>query len=241
MELERLGQPKAEDVTHFPYKQIIGSLLYLITHTRPDMAYAVIFLSRFSTGFGVPHVHAVRQLLRYVASTREYGLVLGLPDKDGKFTVVAYADADYAMCADTSRSTTGNLVLSGGSAVNWKVQRQSVVAQSTMEAEYMALAHACREVIWLRFLFEQLGMPIKGPTEIREDNEAARRLANNPEFHELSKHIAVKYHLTRDMVENGTVVVTSVRTQHQLADIFTKPLASPIFLHLRNAIGVRMA
>ncbi len=120
--------------------------------------------------------------------------------------------------------TTGFVVTLFGSAISWRSKRQAIVAQSSTEAEYVALAHVTREVIWLRNILAELGFGLRHPTPVMEDNESAARLAANPEFHERSKHIDVKYHLVREMVANGIISVEPARTDVMRADMFTKPL-----------------
>jgi hypothetical protein len=112
------------------------------------------------------------------------------------------------------------------------------VAQSSTEAEYVALAHVTREVIWIRNVLEELGMPAVGPTPVMEDNESAQRLALNPEFHERSKHIKVKYHLVREMVAEKVIEVLRATSAQMRADMFTKPvIAQPHHSH-RTGLGL---
>ena len=183
-----------------------------------------MFLLRFSSAYGAGHVEAVHWLLRYIRGTTSFGVMLGLESADCGFEMRASADADHAGCLDT-----------------WRPQRQSLVAQSTVEAEYTALAQTSREVIYLRGLLHQSAMTIRKPTPIFEDNEVIARLAKNPEFHERTRHISVKYHLVRDLVELQVVDIVPIRSNLQLADIFTKPLMGELFVYMRAAIGVLAA
>ena len=152
--------------------------------------------------------------------------------------MVAWADADFMGCETTSRSTTGFVVTFFGSAISWRSKRQAIVAQSSTEAEYVALAHVTREVIWLRNILSELGFPLAHPTPVMEDNESAARLAENPEFHERSKHIKVKYHLVREMVAEKVIEMAPARSDKMIADPLTKPLDPPPFHSHRVAYGI---
>lgn len=202
------------------------------------MTYAAVNLSRFSNGFGMEHIKAVRHLIRYLYLTRDYGLVLGHRGPDDHTRLHAYADASHMDCLETRKSTSGVVCMIGGSAISWRSKRQSIVAQSTTEAEYVALAHATRDVLWLRQLFQELHFATTGPTALYEDNRSAVALANDPKFHERSKHIDLKYHLVRHHISEGTVQLTAVPSTDMLADIFTKPLSAPTFQRFRTRLGV---
>ena len=147
-------------------------------------------------------------------------------------------DADYAGCLDDRKSTTGYVFLFNGNPISWKTQKQSIVAQSTTEAEYIGLVTVSREMIWLRGILEDLGHPQEGPTIIREDNIGAIHLTRNPVFHQRTKHIDVRYHLVRDYIERNLLEVEYCETNNMLADFFTKALPKAKFQQLRNKINI---
>ena len=234
-DLALLTATERDEVKTFPYKAIIGSLLHVVMCTRPDMAFAVIFLSRFSTSFSTRHIEAVRELCRYASVTRDFGLTLGGSNDDLR----GWCDADFKGCESTSKSTSGIVVTYRGSPVIWRAKRQSIVAQSTTEAEYVAQSHCTREILYLQNILKELRLPVNGSTPLMADNSSAIRLAENPEFHDRSKHIAVKYHLVRQMVEDDVIKVHWVSSDDQMADIFTKPLPPELFHRHRLALRLR--
>ena len=136
------------------------------------------------------------------------------------------------------RSTSGNVFLLGGAAITWASKKQSSVALSTVEAEYMALSVATQEAIWLRQLQEEPGMKDAGPTLIYEDNQGVISMAKNPVFHKRTKHIQIRYHFVREAVEDEVITLEYCRTSEILADSFTKPLPREQFERLRIGIGL---
>ena len=136
------------------------------------------------------------------------------------------------------RSTSGNVFLLGGGAITWSSRKQSSVALSTVEAEYMALSVATQEAVWLRHLQEELGVTETGATLIYEDNQGAISMAKNHVFHKRTKHVQIRYHFVREAVEQGTIILEYCRTDDMLADSFTKGLARDKFEKLRAGIGL---
>jgi hypothetical protein len=211
--------------------------MYLMVCTRPDIAQAVGEVSRFLENPGKDHWNAVKRILRYVHGTQNCGLVL---TGNGKLQVSGYADADYAGCIDTRRSTSGCAILLGNNCISWRSKRQPSVALSTCEAEYMALCESVKEVIWLRMLLEELGLSQVNPSKILEDNQGCIKLAENPVVHGRSKHIDVRYHFIRERVRKvRDVVLEYCSTNDMVADIFTKPLDREKFCKFREKIGVK--
>ena len=151
---------------------------------------------------------------------------------------MGYSDADWAGDVQDRRSTSGNVFLLGGGAITWSSRKQSSVALSTVEAEYMALSVATQEAIWLRHLQEELGVTNTGPNLIYEDNQGAISMAKNPVFHKRTKHVQIRYHFMREAVEQGTITLEYCRTDEMLADSFTKALAHDQFEKLRAGIGL---
>ena len=173
------------------YQSAIGSLMYLSVGTRSDITFAVNNVAKFSERPTNQHWTAVKRIMRYLRGTVNFGLLYG---KQGSSTTVGFSDANWAGDLDDRKSTSGYLFQIGGCAVSWRSKKQTCVALSTAEAEYMALASAAQEAVWMRQLTTELGNGQKGATTIFEDNQSAIRMAKNPQFHGRSKHIGIKYH-----------------------------------------------
>jgi len=221
-----------------PYRALVGGLLYIMGMTRPDIAFAVIAVSRHQTNPENPHWKAAKRILAYLAGTPHHGLrYSGIGNVNN---LVSFSDSDYAGCKDGlyRRSTSGMIFLLNGGPVAWKSHLQKPVAQSTAEAEYYAAGHACREIVWLRELLHQLGIRQPSASSLLCDNKSTISMIHNPVFHESTKHIEVKYHYIRQQVEKGKVSITSVPSSDQLADLLTKPLAGPAFELNRSRIGI---
>ncbi|POW22754.1 hypothetical protein PSHT_00941 [Puccinia striiformis] len=216
------------------YRRAIGSINYLSVSTRPDIAFTVSQLSQHLENPGIKHWRAFLHLLRYPSGTKSAGIRVG----GGKQSVLVYTDADWANCVDTRRSYSGYLVKWGNSVISWKSRKQSSISSSTTEAEYRALYEGVQEAIWLRRLFESLGYPIDGPIPIFSDNQAAIALSCNPLHQQQTKHIDLKYHWVREMVESGEVKISYIPTATMPADGLTKSLAKPRHQVLFNFINI---
>jgi hypothetical protein len=164
---------------------------------------------------------------------------VGLIYKPGKtMELEGYSDADFAGDVNDRKSTSGYVFMDQGAVISWRSKKQTVVAQSTAEAEYVALAAVTQEAQALRKLYQTLGLPPVKPTKIWEDNQAAIAIAENPINYKRTKHIDVKYHYTRDQLEKGTIEIAYCATDDQLADIFTKSLPRVQFQTLRCKLGL---
>uniref|UniRef100_A0A8I6Y7V3 Integrase catalytic domain-containing protein n=1 Tax=Hordeum vulgare subsp. vulgare TaxID=112509 RepID=A0A8I6Y7V3_HORVV len=230
--LRRESKEAAVDVTL--YRSVIGSLRYL-THTRPDISFAVGFLSRFMEAPAADHYAAVKQLLRYIAGTLSYGCMYRYGDGE---ILTGFSDSDHAGDVDTRKSTSGVLFFLGGSPVSWQSQKQKVVAISSCEVEYIAAATAACQGIWLARLIGELLNQAAAPFSLFIDNKSAISLCKNPVLHDGNKHIDLRYHFIRDYVEKGFVAVEFIGTREQKADILTKPLGRVRFEELLGKIGI---
>jgi len=189
--------------------------------TRPDIAYAVGKLSQFMGSFDKSHWEAGKVLLRYLQNTRNLGLLY----KSGeKLVLTGYADADYAGDVSDRKSTSGFVFTSGSNVISWSSHKQETVSCSSTEAEYKALHAAAKEAVWLKRHMEELKIPTETPVKIYVDNQSAIKIAQNPEFHKRTKHIDVKYHHIRELVNNKLIEVDYIPTLQQKADGLTKPL-----------------
>jgi hypothetical protein len=217
------------------YQSAVGSLMYAMLGTRPDIAFAVSLVSRFGSNPLPEHWKIVESLLRYLRSTVNLQLVFEGPLKP----LVGYTDADYAGDPNTRRSTSGFLFNVGSGAISWQSKRQAVVALSSCESEYIGQSQATKESIWLRALFSELQHRQVQATVIYCDNQGAMALARNPEHHNRSKHIDVAHHFQRERVADGTVDLQYTPTETQVADGLTKALCKDKFVAFRMALGVK--
>ena len=194
---------------------------YAAGGTRPAIAYAVSTIAKFCHRPTELHMTAAKRVLRYLKQTRDLNLTYV---KDSPEAIIGYSDADWAGDVQDRRSSSGNVFLLGGGAITWSSRKQSSVALSTVEAEYMALSVAMQEAVWLRQLQEELGVTEAGHRLIFEDNQGAISMAKNPVFHKRTKHVQIRYHFVREAVEQGTITLEYCRTDEMMADSFTKLL-----------------
>jgi hypothetical protein len=206
------------------YLVAIGSLMYLMLGTRPDIAFAVGLLSRFANDPSSTHWDAVLHVFRYVSATRHLSIEYSNSSKTNQ--VVGYSDADYATNDPSRRRVTcGYAFTLCGGAISWQSKRQPAVSIATGDAEYVALSQAAREIMWLRSLLFELGFPPDGPTILHGDNKASLSIAQNPVSHTRAKQIDIRYHYLRELVEREVVSLRYIATTAMLADGLTKPLA----------------
>ena len=223
---------KAE-MAKVPYSSAVGSIMYAMICTRPDIAFAVGVVSRYMSNPGKKHWEAVKGIMRYLNGTRDVCICFG-----SKGTCVeGYTDADYAGDMDKRRSTLGYVFMFTGGAVSWRSRLQDCTSMSTTEAEYIAASEACKEAIWLARLVRDLGITIEMPT-LHCDSQSAIMLAKNLVFHANTKHIDVKYHFIRDMLEDKLMELVKVHTDDNPADLMTKGLPPVRFAHCRALMGV---
>jgi len=214
------------------YAELVGFLLYLSTTTRPDIAFAVRVLSRFMSCTAQDHMRAAKSVLRYFRGTTRLGVMYGANE-----ALQGYVDADWAGDINGRRSTTGFIFTLNGGPISWASKRQSTVATSTAEAEYVAAAMATKEALWLRKLLLALGVD-GGAVPMGEDKQSCLALVNNPEATGRTKHVDVAYHMVRDSQALGDVAFYFLPSAKMPAEGLTKPLPSPAFMAFRAAAGV---
>jgi len=224
----------------YPYQNLIGTLMYAMLATRPDIAFAVGALSKFSSNPGYAHWDQAVHTLRYLVGTKDYALFFdGNSLDDLSSLILGYTDSDWAGNIDTRRSTGGYVFLMCGAAVSWSSKLQSSPALSSTEAEYMACTRAAQEAIWLRQLLEQLGFKQTKPTSLLGDNQGAIALAKNPGNHPRTKHIALRYHFIRFTISNGHILLNYIPTSDMAADGLTKGLTGDKHLTFLHMLGLK--
>jgi hypothetical protein len=221
------------------YRSAVGSLQYLC-NTRPDIAFSVGVVARHVAAPSEQHWQAVCTIFRYVRGTQSYGIYFSASKSADSATLRCYTDADWAGDRNDRRSTSGFACFLGDSLVSFGSKKQLSVAISTCEAEYLAAGTCVQEVLWLRQLLSELHVTPRGPTPLAIDNQSAISFTMNPITTARSKHIDIKHHFVREQVERGTLLPHYVSSADNVADLLTKPLAKPIFLRLRTALGVTL-
>lgn len=219
----------------FPYQQMIGSLMYLAVLTRPDIAFAVGFLSQFNNSYTKQHCSYVKRILRYLKKTKRHGLKFSA---DGNAVIEGFVDADWGGNTIDRRSYTGFCFTLSGCVISWETKKQKTVALSSSEAEYMALTEACKESLYLRNLQFEITNK-KYTIELYNDNQSALKLTVNPIFHKRTKHIDIRYHFCRDCVNNNIVNVKYLPSAEMPADLLTKSLCSNKHYYLLDKLGVQ--
>ena len=216
-----------------PYHEAIGSLMYASLGTRPDITFAVQMLSRFATNPGSAHWDAVKRVFRYLKGTRKLWLSYG--GKDGELE--GYADADGSMMEDR-KAISGYAFIVNGGAISWSTKKQEIVSLSTTESEYIAATYASKEALWLRSLIHILfGTPLS-TTTLFSDNQSAIALTKEHQYHARTKHIDVRYHFIRWIVEEGKIRLIYCPTDDMVADTLTKALPSAKVKHFATALGL---
>ena len=216
----KLEIPESPRVT-VPYREAIGSLNFLSQVSRPDITYAVGRLARYASDPRKNHWEAVKRVMRYLKGTVDQAIVYG---RDAGRDMKAWCDSDWGGEETEKRSTSGYVFAWNGGPVSWSSVLQRVSAFSAAEAEYMALAEALKECLWLRPFLASLGQAMKEPTLVQVDNKAAICLSRNPEFHKRTKHVGIRYHRVRQEQEQGTLIVDYVRSEDNASDCLTKPV-----------------
>ncbi|GJW63867.1 retrovirus-related pol polyprotein from transposon TNT 1-94 [Tanacetum coccineum] len=216
------------------YRSMIGSLMYL-TASRPDLVFAVCMCARYQSRPTKKHLEAVKRVFRYLQGTINMGLWY---PKDTAMALTAYADADHAGCQDTRRSTSGSAQFLGDKLVSWSSKKQTSTSISSTEAEYIAMSGCCAQILWMRSQLLDYGFAYNR-IPLYCDNKSAIALCCNNVQHSRSKHIDIRHHFIREQVEKGVVELYFVRTEYQLADIFTKALPRERFEFILPRLGMK--
>jgi len=211
--------------------------MYLSTCTRPDISFAVGMLGRYQSNPGMDHWKAAKKILRYLQGTKDYMLMYKRLDH---LEVIGYSDSDYAGCVDTRKSTFGYIFLLAGAAVSWKSAKQSVIATSTMEAEFVACFEATIQALWLRNFVTRFNLvdTISRPMQIYCDNTAAVFFSKNDKYSKGAKHMDLKFLTVKEEVQNRRVSIQHIGTELMIADPLTKGLPPKTFSGHVNHMGI---
>lgn len=215
-----------KEMVNVPYQEVLGSLLYLSTRTRPDISTAVSMLGKFSSAPAPRHWKAMKQVVRYLQGTKQVGLVF---KKGCDGTLEAWSDADWARDQDKRRSRSGIVLTIGGNPVSWTSKLQPSVALSTCEAEFYALSECVREVNWVRQVLKELGFDTEEPTCVYQDNLGTIRWTDEVQGLRKVKHVGIRYHSVKETVEHQSVQVLYTPSQENKADSLTKALVGSSF------------
>jgi hypothetical protein len=220
----------------YPFKELVGSLLYLVTCTRPDIAHAVSMASRTSAPTQA-HWLALKQILRYLKGTKQLGIRFRWEETN---ELIGYSDADYAN-DESRKSNTGYCVFYGGGPIAWRCQRQPIITLSTTEAEYVAGCDLVKEIIPIRDQLIELGEMSKDqPARILIDNQSAIKIATNESAQQRTKHIDIRDKWLTEQAMNKKITVNHIRGEEQVADILTKPLHKTKFAYNRSKLLTAM-
>jgi hypothetical protein len=218
-----------EIMQSYPYRQLIGSLLYLLG-TRPELYFIIIILSKFVTNPGYIHWLAALRVLFYVCNTPLMGLIIRVGQK---FSLSVYVDSDHGGNIDDRKSMSGYIIYLGSTPIVWRSRQQKgKPAESSCEAEYISLSSCINEVVWIISFLSELSFQVPTPIPIYCDNKSAKDLAYNPVQHERTKHIDIRYHRIREFILDGTITINYVKSADNPADIFTKTVSVSIFKRL---------
>ena len=237
-EAPQLTEEEQAYIDNFPYRSLLGALLYLSMNTRPDITYAVGVLSRYGAHPTLTTCKLVVYLMQYMRGT----VHMGIKFSGSCFDMHVFTDADWAGDILTRRSTTGYVVFAAGGPLSWQSKLQTTVSTSSMQSEYQAPYAGMQDIVWLRGVLTELRFRMCEPIPFFLDSQSAEDLALNPVFHKRSKRTAIKYHWVREHVdpdgEFQTARLIHVRTGDQTVDIFTKALTGLIFVtHRSRSLG----
>ncbi|XP_074558519.1 secreted RxLR effector protein 161-like [Curcuma longa] len=224
----------AEKIDAKLFRSFVGSLIYLM-NTKPDIVQAVSMISRFMNEPSKLHFAATKRVLRYLKGTKKMGIKYV---KEVQCKLTGYTDSDWAGSLDDRKSTSGYLFCLGSNAISWSSKKQRSVALSSAEAEYVDATDAACEAIWLRRLLKDLQQVQEQPTVIHCDNMSAIAMTKNPVFHSRTKHIELRHHFIRDVVNKGEINLEFVRTDAQCADFLTKAVHVEKFQKARDMLKI---
>ena len=225
---------EAMRMKHIPYRATVSSLMHLAVGTRPDIAFTILMVTQFSNEPGMVHWEAVKHIYRYLAGTKGLVLTFGA----GKKGLKGYTNADGAS-QEHRYAISGYAYILDGGAVSWMLKKQELITLSTAKAEYVTATHAVKEGVWLHHFVEEVFQPLANPTILYCDNQAAIALTKDRSFHTCTKHIDIRYHFIRFVVDSGSFLLLYCPTADVTADTLTKALPSVLKVkHFAAALGL---
>ncbi|GJX15038.1 hypothetical protein Tco_0206796 [Tanacetum coccineum] len=232
-EIKLTKYDEADSVDSSKYRGIIGSLLYL-TASRPDIMFNVCLWARFQENPKTTHLEAVKRIFRYIRGTSHLGLWY---PKGTRIETIVYADSDHAGDYVDHKSTSGICTLMGCCLTSWFPKKQTALAISMTEAEYVSAGKSCQQALWMKQALIDYGIRLDDVL-IMSDIKGAIDLSKNPVQHSRTKHIEIRHHFLSDNVQKGNIYIEKVASEDNIADIFTKPLKCEVFNYL--ILGLRM-
>ncbi|XP_031249939.1 secreted RxLR effector protein 161-like [Pistacia vera] len=217
------------------YTNAIGSIMYAMISTRPDLSYSISLLSTFMSNPRCDHLNALKWLLRYIRSTVHVGL--NFCKRNSSLDLIGYVDSDFAGDRDSRKPTTAYYFTLEGNCVSWKSQLQRLVALSTTEAKYVAVTDAFKEAIWLQGILREAKL-LNGLVIVYSDSQSAIHLGKNLVYHERTKHVNVRYHFVRDMISRKELNLMKIPTKDNTVDMATKVVTLAKFKHCLNLLHV---
>jgi hypothetical protein len=213
------------------FRSGVGMLLYLIKHSRPDIANGVRELSKVADGATYGHWKALIRMIKYVLDTKNQTLKMEPKVKEDKiFFLKGISDSEYSGDKDTRISVYGYIVYFCGAPISWKSKSGKSVTLSSTEAEYFAISELAKELIYLKQLIEHLGIKLEYPIIVRVDNVGAIFIGNNFTTSQRTKHIDIRAHFVREFIEDGIIKIVFIKSEDNDADIFTKNAAEETFM-----------
>jgi len=210
--------------------------MYLAIGSRPDISYAVGLLSTFGINPSAIHLATVKRLLRYIKGTMHLGLCY---KSSSSQNINGFCNSDFARDSQDSKSTSGYVFTLAGASISWKSKKQSLVALSSTESEYIEYSEACREAIWLKQLYHEITGTVYHPPRLLCDNKSFQQLVKQPRFNERLKHIGIQYHHVPDSFQNGLIPLEYLQSADMTADILTKPLTRDLHQKHIKALGLQ--
>ena len=218
------------------YRKLIGMLLYLTTHSRPDISASVAILSQRIANPRQVDMNEVKRVIKYLKETSN--LKLSLSNVLGEQKLQAFSDANWAEDRLNRKSNSGFICKINGGTVSWCCRKQDIIALSSTEAEYIALSETCKEIIWLKRLVNIFDKALANDCTIFSDSQSCMKMTKNDKFSNRTKHIDTKFHFVKDLVSKNAVKIEYVATENNIADMFTKPLANTKLKFFRELAGL---
>ncbi|XP_019069808.2 uncharacterized mitochondrial protein AtMg00810-like [Solanum lycopersicum] len=217
------------------YQRLIARLLYL-TITRPDIAFVVQVLNQYMHSPKTSHMEAALRVVRYIKGTSRLGLFMS---SNNMSELVAYCDSDWGTYIESRKLVTGYIVKLGSALVSWKAKKQNTVSRSSAEVEFRIMATIVAEIIWMKGLFNELGVEVKLPVQLFSDNKVAIQIEAHPIFHERKKYFDIDCHFVREKIMDELIQTQHIGTKEQQADILTKGLCKPQHELLIDKFGMK--